>query len=150
MPDRPAGTIDTGIGRSTANRQKQAVSTRADARQAITHWRLDERYGTAASLVRCRLETGRTHQIRVHMAHIGHPLLGDGTYGAGHASARARLSEKAQAALKSLKGQALHASVLGFEHPASGKALRFEAPLPAPLSHLQQELRVQSGIRKDA
>lgn len=149
VPDRPAGTIETGLGRSTTNRQKQAVSKRADARHAITHWQVEERYGTAASLVRCRLETGRTHQIRVHMAHIGHPLLGDGIYGASHTSAKARLSEGAQQALKALKGQALHAAVLGFEHPASGRALRFDAALPADLSYLQQELRLQSGIRKD-
>ncbi|MBL8791128.1 MAG: RluA family pseudouridine synthase [Rhizobiales bacterium] len=149
VPDRPAGTIETGLGRSTTNRQKQAVSKRADARHAITHWQVEERYGTAASLVRCRLETGRTHQIRVHMAHIGHPLLGDGIYGASHRSAKARLSEGAQQALKALKGQALHAAVLGFEHPASGRALRFDAALPADLSYLQQELRLQSGIRKD-
>lgn len=147
VPDRPSGTIATGIGRSTANRQKQAVSNRAGSREAITHWQVEERYGTAASLIRCQLETGRTHQIRVHMAHIGHPLLGDGLYGSGHKSAKARLSEEAQIALKILKGQALHAHVLGFEHPASGKALRFQAPLPADLSHLQQELRLQSGVR---
>ncbi len=147
VPERPAGTIATGIGRSTANRQKQAVSNRADAREAITHYDVVERYGTAASLVRCHLETGRTHQIRVHMAHTGHPLLGDLVYGAGHKSASARLSPDAQLALKTLKGQALHAAVLGFEHPATGKALRFEAPLPDDLSHLQQELRLQSGTR---
>ncbi len=146
VPERPAGTIATGIGRSTANRQKQAVSTRADAREAITHYEVAERYGAAASLVRCHLETGRTHQIRVHMAHIGHPLLGDGVYGAGHKSAAARLSPAAQDALKALKGQALHAAILGFEHPASGKALHFAAPLPDDLSHLQQELRLQSGV----
>ena len=148
VPDRPAGVIETGIGRSSANRQKQAVSTRPDARHAVTHWQVEERYGIAASLIRCRLETGRTHQIRVHMAHIGHPLLGDGTYGAGHKTARSRLSPAAQEALKALKGQALHAAVLGFEHPSSGRALRFEAPLPEGLSHLQQELRLQSGVQK--
>lgn len=150
VPERPAGVISTGIGRSTANRQKQAVSNRADAREAITHYEVVERYGTAASLVRCQLETGRTHQIRVHMAHIGHPLLGDGVYGAGHISAAARLGEGAKTVLKTLKGQALHAAVLGFEHPKTGKALRFEAPLPEDLSHLQQELRLQSGSRNGA
>jgi 23S rRNA pseudouridine1911/1915/1917 synthase len=146
VPERPAGTIATGIGRSTANRQKQAVSNRADAREAITHYEVLERYGTAASLIRCRLETGRTHQIRVHMAHIGHPLLGDGVYGAGHKTAAKRLSEMARLALNALKGQALHAAILGFEHPKTGRALRFEAPLPEDLSHLQQELRLQSGL----
>ena len=147
VPERPAGTIVTGIGRHPTNRQKQAVSKRPDAREAITHYEVLERYGTAASLLRCRLETGRTHQIRVHMAHIGHPLLGDGVYGGSHKTARARLTPAAQEALNALIGQALHAAVLGFEHPVSGKPLRFEAPLPTALSHLQQELRLQSGVR---
>ena len=141
IPVRPTGMIATGIGRSTTNRQKQAVSNREDAREAITHYELVERFGTAASLVRCRLETGRTHQIRVHMAHIGHPLLGDGVYGAGFKSASARLDDTAKTAVKSLKGQALHAAVLGFEHPKSGKQMRFEAPLPDELSQLHHALK---------
>ncbi len=141
VPVRPNGMITTGIGRSTTNRQKQAVSNRADAREAITHYELVESFGTAASLVRCNLETGRTHQIRVHMAHIGHPLLGDGVYGAGFKSASARLGDKAKSAVKSLKGQALHAAVLGFEHPKTGKQMRFEAPLPDELSQLHHALK---------
>ncbi|MFO1032855.1 MAG: RluA family pseudouridine synthase [Hyphomicrobiales bacterium] len=140
VPERPAGTIATGIGRSTSNRQKQAVSNRSDAREAVTHYQTEKTFGTAASLVRCRLETGRTHQIRVHMAHGGHPLLGDMVYGAGFKSALARLSPAAQIAVKSLKGQALHAAVLGFEHPVSGRKLRFEAPLPEDLANLLRAL----------
>ena len=141
---RPTGMITTGIGRSTTNRQKQAVSTRTDAREAITHYEVVERFGGIASLVRCNLETGRTHQIRVHMAHIGHPLLGDHVYGSGFKASVAKLSDAARMAVNALKGQALHAAVLGFEHPVSGKALRFEAALPADLSDLHHKLRLQS------
>jgi 23S rRNA pseudouridine1911/1915/1917 synthase len=83
-----------------------------------------------ASLVRCELETGRTHQIRVHMAHIGHPLIGDRLYGSGFKTKANRLSEPQRDALAALGRQALHAAVLGFEHPRTGRALRFESPLP--------------------
>ena len=151
-PDRPNGMITTGLGRSTANRQKMAVSDRTDAREAITHYEVIERFGPeklpVASLVRCNLETGRTHQIRVHMAHIGNPLLGDNTYGGGFKSALARLSEDAQNAVKSLKGQALHAFMLGFEHPKTGKPVHFEAPLPQDLSQLHHQLKAQSKATK--
>jgi len=145
VPERKQGTIATGIGRSTSNRQKQAVSNRPDAREAITHYEVVETYAGIASLVRCVLETGRTHQIRVHMAHIGHPLLGDGVYGAGFKSSMSKLDDGARFAVKSLKGQALHAAVLGFEHPRNHRKLHFERPLPPDLSHLGQELRLQSG-----
>ncbi len=148
IPQRPAGMITTGIARSTANRQKMAVSTRSDAKEAITHYEIVERFGTIASLVRCNLETGRTHQIRVHMAHIGHPLLGDLVYGGGFKSAMSKLSDQAKEAVKALKGQALHATVLGFEHPKTGKPLHFEAKLPQALSQLHHELKLQSGLPK--
>jgi 23S rRNA pseudouridine1911/1915/1917 synthase len=150
MPERKGGTIATGIGRSTANRQKMAVSNKADAREAITHFDVKETFGEVASLVECRLETGRTHQIRVHMAHIGHPLLADPTYGSGFKSAESRLSDAARMAIKSLKGQALHAFLLAFEHPATGKSLKFEAPLPDDLSQLHHELRLQSHLTRKA
>ena len=93
-----------------------------------------------ASLVECRLETGRTHQIRVHMAHAGHPLLGDGVYGLGFRTKAARLSEAARAQLAGLDRQALHAARLGFAHPATGKALSFESELPADLAALRTAL----------
>ena len=144
VPERHTGTIATGIARSTTNRQKMAVSSRKDARQAITHYKLKEPFGSACSLVECRLETGRTHQIRVHLAHIGHPLLGDGVYGSGFKSAAKRLSPSAQAVLNTLKRQALHAWLLVFEHPVTGTRMRFESSLPKDLSHLHQELRLQS------
>jgi 23S rRNA pseudouridine1911/1915/1917 synthase len=142
VPQRPTGMMTTGIARSTVNRQKMAVSQRADAKEAITHYVVKERFGDVASLVRCNLETGRTHQIRVHMAHIGHPLLGDGVYGGGFKSALSKLPEQSQMLVKHLKGQALHAFMLGFEHPKTGKPLHFEAPLPDELEQLHAALRL--------
>ncbi len=142
VPQRPTGMMTTGIARSTVNRQKMAVSQRADAKEAITHYVVKERFGDVASLVQCNLETGRTHQIRVHMAHIGHPLLGDGVYGGGFKSALSKLPENSQMLAKHLKGQALHAFMLGFEHPKTGKPLHFEAPLPDELEHLHAALRL--------
>jgi 23S rRNA pseudouridine1911/1915/1917 synthase len=148
VPQRPAGMMTTGIARSTTNRQKMAVSTRTDAKEAITHYEVVERFGDLATLVRCNLETGRTHQIRVHMAHIGHPLLGDNVYGGGFKSSLAKLSDAAKQAVNALKGQALHATILGFEHPKTGKPLHFEAPLPEAMSQLHHELRLQSTGNK--
>lgn len=120
-------------------------------RQAITHYQLIETFmgvpapGRAAvpiaSLVKVSLETGRTHQIRVHMAHIGHPVLGDPTYGAHFKASERRLSEPQADALRALGRQALHAAVLGFEHPVSGRSLRFESPLPADMARLVTALR---------
>ncbi len=151
-PERSKGTIATGLDRSPSNRQKMAVSNSAMAREAITHYELVEEFGkpTIASLVRCNLETGRTHQIRVHLAHIGHPLLGDGTYGAGFSTSKVKLGESARNSLNYLRGQALHAALLGFDHPVTGKHLRFEAELPEPLSQLLHDLRLQSDGTKSA
>ena len=148
VPPRPAGMIATGIARSSHNRQKMAVSQSAVAKEAITHYVTVESFGGIASLVRCNLETGRTHQIRVHLAHIGHPLLGDLVYGGGFKSAISKLGEAARDSVKYLKGQALHATVLGFEHPKSGKQLHFEAKLPPALSQLHHELRLQSALQQ--
>ena len=136
--ERNQGTIRASLARSTANRQKIAVSRGAAAREAITHYEVLQSFGAPplASLVLCRLETGRTHQIRVHMAHIGHPLLGDATYGSGFKSAVHKLPEAAQGALKSLARQALHATLLGFEHPRTGQALHFDSPAPDDLREL--------------
>ncbi len=108
MPDRTRGTVDAPIDRHPHSRDKMAV--RQGGREAITHWEVKERYAGAdgkpiASLIDCRLETGRTHQIRVHLAHIGHPILGDETYATGYRTKAARLPEAAQAALQAL-GQA--------------------------------------------
>ena len=148
-PERRSGTITTGLERSSSNRQKMAVSRSATARQAITHYQLEEGF-PAASLVRCRLETGRTHQIRVHMAHIGHPLLGDGTYGSGFKSALVKLETGASNAVKILKGQALHAAILGFDHPRTNTHLHFESALPKVLSHLHHELRLKTATENQS
>lgn len=140
-PSRPYGMIEAPIGRSPANREKMAVVPLAKGREAITHWQVEETYdgpdgAPAASRVRCALETGRTHQIRVHMAHLGHPLLGDALYGAGFKTKATRLSEEARAALADLGRQALHAEVLGFAHPRTGETLRFQRPPPADMARL--------------
>ena len=117
-----------------------AVAPEDRGRRAVTHWDALEAFGPA-SLIACRLETGRTHQIRVHMASIGHPLLGDSVYGAGFKTKAAHLSEDARAALAALGRQALHAAALGFEHPVTGEPLRFVSPPPADLARLIDTLR---------
>ena len=142
--DAPAGKVAAAIGRHPRHREKMAVADETRGRHALTHWRLKEALGPA-SLVACRLETGRTHQIRVHMASIGHPLLGDSVYGAGFKTKTARLGEGAKAALADLGRQALHASLLGFEHPITGARLRFESPPPPDLSRLIKALRPAEG-----
>ena len=110
-----SGTVDAPIGRNRTDRKRMAV-TELNSRPAITHWRAVERY-REYTLLKCVLETGRTHQIRVHMAHIGHPLLGDGLYGAPCPE-------------KGLEGQCLHASSLHFIHPRNGEDIVLNAPLP--------------------
>jgi len=143
--DRRAGHINAPIARHPHNREKMAVSHHESAREAITHWDAQEIFGTgpgAVTLVGCELETGRTHQIRVHMAHIGHPLLADAVYGAGFKTKAAHLGEATKAVLAKLGSrQALHAAGLGFEHPVTGEELMFESPLPADLTALIEALR---------
>ena len=131
---RREGTFSTLYGRHPVHR-KRFSSKVARGKPAVTHWEVEERFAGAADLVRCRLETGRTHQIRVHCADAGHPLLGDRTY--GRRPAQPRLVELAAA----LGRQALHAAVLELEHPRTGERLRFEAPLPADLDALLVGLR---------
>ncbi len=144
VPERRRGTVEAALARSTHNREKIVVVGEDRGRYAITHYELQESLPPAlpmASLVRCELETGRTHQIRVHMAHLGHPLLGDPTYGSGFKTKANRLSEPQREALNALDRQALHAAILGFEHPRSGEFLRFESPLPADMTSLLEALR---------
>ncbi|WP_139112506.1 RluA family pseudouridine synthase [Hoeflea olei] len=146
-PDGLRGTIDASLGRAR-DRIRRAVRTDDgdDVRHAVTHYTVCERYAEkpdstcAASLVECRLETGRTHQIRVHMAHIGHPLIGDAEYGGAFRTKSNRLPEAARAVVDAFPRQALHAFLLVFEHPTSGETLRFEAPLPEDMERLRQAL----------
>jgi len=139
-PDRAAGTISVAIGRHPFSREKMAAVADGRGRAAVTHWRIVEKLGPA-TLIACRLETGRTHQIRVHLAHVGHPLLGDSVYGAGFKTKAARLSAGARAALQALGRQALHAAGLAFDHPVSGEPLAFESPPPEDLTRLINSLR---------
>jgi len=140
VPARPSGVIDAPLGRHAVDREKIAIVPAARGRHAVTHWSLVESFGAEASLIACRLETGRTHQIRVHMAHIGHPLLGDPVYGKGFKSKAARLMPAARARLEALSRQALHAAALGFQHPLTGAAMRFESALPRDLQDLRAAL----------
>jgi 23S rRNA pseudouridine1911/1915/1917 synthase len=143
VPARPVGTIEAALGRSTRNREKIEVK-RTGGREAITHYRVEERYGAdadpVASLVECQLETGRTHQIRVHLASIGNPLIGDRAYGSGFATKISLLPEPARSIAVAFPRQALHAWLLGFEHPVTGEEMRFESPLPDDMAELAEAL----------
>lgn len=121
------GTVNAPIGRHPVDRKKMAVNERC-GRNAVTHYRVLERFGSFTYL-ECRLETGRTHQIRVHMASIGHPLLGDDVYG------------PSRCPIPGLTGQTLHAMTLGFIHPETGTYMEFEAPLPEYFENLLEKLR---------
>ena len=130
-PDGERGVVDAPIGRDPRDRQKMAVTSR-NGKQAVTHYRVLDRVGNY-SFIELRLETGRTHQIRVHMAYIGCPLVGDTRYG----PAKPHLG---------LTGQFLHAYKLGFVHPRSGNVLEFTAPLPAELGVILHKLGIKGGV----
>jgi 23S rRNA pseudouridine1911/1915/1917 synthase len=142
-PARMTGTIDAPLGRA-ADRVRRAVvpEGRADSRHAVTHFTVRERFGdtgdefAAASLVECRLETGRTHQIRVHMAHIGHPLVGDRDYGRAFRTKANRLPDTLREKVDAFPRQALHARQLEFRHPDTHVLMRFEAPMPRDMEEL--------------
>ena len=140
VPEPRRGTIAGALGRSNQNREKMAVVAADRGREAITHYAVEEVF-SEGSLVRCRLETGRTHQIRVHLAHRGHPLLGDALYGSGFKTKAARLAPDARDDLAALGRQALHAAVLAFAHPVTGEVMRFERPPPADFARLLEVLR---------
>jgi len=139
MPAGSAGEIAGNIGRSAVNRKKMAVVGAGKGRSATTRWRVERRFGTAAALLECRLATGRTHQIRVHLAHAGYPLIGDPVYGGRGGRALGRLGPPG-AEIRAFPRQALHARLLGFVHPATGERLIFESSLPDDLCALQSSL----------
>lgn len=125
------GTVDAPIGRHPTDRKKMSINYK-NGKQAVTHYEVLERFGNF-TYIRCRLETGRTHQIRVHMASLHHPLLGDEVYG-----------PSSRPPFPGLKGQVLHAKILGIYHPATGEYMEFDAPLPEYFVDLLQKLRRKS------
>jgi 23S rRNA pseudouridine1911/1915/1917 synthase len=135
IPNPPAGSVDAPLARSSANRKKMAVVEEGRGKRAVTHYRLVRPLRGAAH-VECRLETGRTHQVRVHMTHIGHPLLGDPVYG--------RIRPEYRDVLKNMgfERQALHAAELGFTHPVSKENLSFKSALPSDIQELLRALAV--------
>jgi len=155
-PRPGVGTIDAALGRANVDRKKMAVvreDEREDARRAVTHYKVLDVYGRSraklkgdalASLIECRLETGRTHQIRAHCSHIGHPLIGDPLYGRGPGLSGLKPDDDAAnnaiSVIRAFRRQALHAAVLGFVHPVTGEALRFEREAPADFVELTQAL----------
>jgi 23S rRNA pseudouridine1911/1915/1917 synthase len=144
-PSRPHGRIDAPIGRHPTSRTKMAVLPQTKGRHAATRWRVVETFGhdkegPLASLLECTLETGRTHQVRVHLAHFGHPLVGDPLYGRGFKSKLQKLPEAARGKLAALDRQALHAARLAFVHPVTGSLLEFNSPLPDDLTEITATL----------
>ena len=163
-PERQHGIVDKPIDRHPKARDRMAV--RQGGREAVTHWQVLERYAgkpeprrtgkagkappaaaSVASLLACRLETGRTHQIRVHLASIGHPVMGDQVYGGGFRTKTALLPPEAQAALGALGRQALHAHILTVKHPSTGEILTFRSELPPELARLRTALAAARGDR---
>lgn len=141
IPTPNAGRIEGALARSVHDRKKMAIVSDGRGRRAVTHYRLIRSLGPDAAQVECRLETGRTHQVRVHMASIGHALLGDPVYGrAGRKTGVKSVLERLE-----FRRQALHAGVLGFLHPITGDAVRFESPLPEDMLRLIQALCAPQG-----
>jgi 23S rRNA pseudouridine1911/1915/1917 synthase len=143
VPNRQRGMVDAPIDRHPHAREKMAV--RESGRHAVTHWEIVESFNgpdgkPVASLLSCELETGRTHQIRVHLAHIGHPLMGDAVYGPHFKTKAVRLGPQSQAALTALDRQALHAYLLALEHPKTGAILEWNSDLPDDLRALREGL----------
>lgn len=148
VPQPRKGTVDQPVGRHHIDRQRMTV-TRRNGRDAVTHYLVEERFGPAAALLECRLETGRTHQIRVHMAYIKHPLVGDPVYGAQKTAASSLLKkggfeEGAKEAILAFPRQALHAAAISFIHPATGEEMQFESLLPDDFAGLINLFRSNS------
>lgn len=136
LPNPPRGEIEGAIGRSPHDRKKMAIVAHG-GKHAHTRYRVVRPFaGGAVSLVECRLSTGRTHQIRVHMTSIGHPLVGDQTYGRSRSAKLKAIPELARAALLAFPRQALHAYLLGFTHPTTGETVRFESEIPKDINEL--------------
>ena len=138
VPAPASGEIAGNIGRSPRNRKKMAVVPDGRGKPAVTRYRVERAFGDRAALVECRLLTGRTHQIRVHLTHVGHPLIGDPVYGARAGRTTARSGGE----IFAFPRQALHARLLGFRHPATGERLEFESALPADLVRLVEGLEL--------
>jgi len=143
-PNRPQGVIDAPIGRHPTSRTKMAA-LKDRGREAVTHWRAVATFGRGkekiASLLECTLETGRTHQVRVHLSAIGHPLIGDSLYGPGFKSKLRKLPEPLRGKLATLARQALHAAHLAFVHPVRGTLLKFNSALPPELSEIVDDFK---------
>ncbi len=140
VPNPLDGTIEGNIGRSPYDRKKMAIVAKG-GKHAVTHYQTIEKFKNEAALIKCRLETGRTHQIRVHMTSAGHSLIGDKVYGKSRKLAVKNAPEKAEIFINMFPRQALHAQSLGFVHPGTGERMFFEAPLPVDLQELLQALR---------
>ena len=148
MPPETEGRIEAVLGRSTRDRKKQAVVP--NGRYAATNWTVIRRLPPFASIVECRLETGRTHQIRVHMAHLGHGVIGDPMYGKPMRSGQMpdAVARDCLAEIRGFQRQALHAASLGFAHPVTGEALHFETPMPDDMAGLVAA--IEAGIAQRA
>lgn len=140
VPKPSAGKIEGNIGRSPKNRRKMAIVSRG-GREALTQYKVRERFGDAVSLIQCKLATGRTHQIRVHMTHIGHPIVGDATYGRAPARKLRSLPMDTAQAISDANRQLLHAGTLGFRHPSTEAVMSFDSDLPVEFETIITKLR---------
>ena len=147
VPQPREGRIEGNIGRDCHDRKKMAV-VKSGGKHAVTHYKVLKPLGDGAALVECRLETGRTHQIRVHLSTLGYALIGDPVYGRATPARRSRLAPAAREAALAFPRQALHAASLGFRHPRTGEMLRWQVPLPADMELLIQRLSVASPATK--